>query len=88
MKKSIKRAFLVFIELFSMLIISILSMVVGIFYYLFSFINRKIITANTISKFWAWFLSFVNKDNLKKALENKEKKDLEAWNRIEKLKNK
>ena len=147
MKNFIKGIFLLFIALFSTLIVSILSIVISLVYYLFSFnwqlgllkfgeyaykmalsidqfanvsvqnllnwllirkgnidfysfgdeddtvsyviaMNQRMLSLNNFGKFWAWFLDFVDKDHLKKTIKNKEKRDLEAWNRIEESKNK
>lgn len=51
-------------------------------------VNYYELKLNKHGKFWAWFLNFVDKDHLKKAIKNREVKDLEAWNRIEESKNK
>lgn len=147
MKKFIKGIFLLFIALVSTLIISILSIIISLVYYLFSFnwqlglskfgeyaykmalsidqfanvsvqnllnwllirkgninfysfgdeddtvsyviaMNQRMLSLNNFGKFWAWFLDFVDKNHLKKTIKNKEKRDLEAWNRIEESKNK
>ena len=147
MKNFIKGLFLLFIALVSTLIISILSIIISLVYYLFSFnwqlglskfgeyaykmalsidqfanvsvqnllnwllirkgnidfysfgdeddtvsyviaMNQRMLSLNNFGKFWAWFLDFVDKNHLKKTIKNKEKRDLEAWNRIEESKNK
>ena len=147
MKQFIKGIFLLFIALFSTLIISILSIVISLVYYLFSFnwqlglskfgeyaykmalsidqfanvsvqnllnwllirkgninfysfgdeddtvsyviaMNQRMLSLNNFGKFWAWFLDYVDEDHLKKTIKNKDKRDLEAWNRIEESKNK
>ena len=147
MKNFIKGIFLLFIALVSTLIVSILSIVISLVYYLFSFnwqlgllkfgeyaykmalsidqfanvsvqnllnwllirkgnidfysfgdeddtvsyviaMNQRMLSLNNFGKFWAWFLDFVDKDHLKKTIKNKDKRDLEAWNRIEESKNK
>ena len=147
MKNFIKGIFLLFIALFSTLIVSILSIVISLVYYLFSFnwqlglskfgkyahkmalsidkfanisvqnllnwflikkgsinffsfgydndtvsyviaMNQRMLSLNKFGKFWAWFLDYVDKDHLKKAIESRDKRDLEAWNRIEESKNK
>ena len=147
MKNFIKGIFLLFIALVSTLIISILSIVISLVYYLFSFnwqlglskfgeyaykmalsidqfanvsvqnllnwllirkgninfysfgdeddtvsyviaINQRMLSLNNFGKFWAWFLDYVDEDHLKKTIKNKDKRDLEAWNRIEESKNK
>tara|TARA_R110000803_G_scaffold60048_1_gene119123 strand:- start:1045 stop:1494 length:450 start_codon:yes stop_codon:yes gene_type:complete len=145
MKQFIKGILLLFIALFSTLIISILSIVISLAYYLFSFnwqlglskfgeyahkmalsidqfanvsvqnllnwllirkgnvnfysfgdeddtvsyvisMNEGMLSLSKFGKFWAWFLDFVDKDHLKKTIKNKQKSDLEAWNRIEESK--
>lgn len=147
MKNFIKGLFLLFIALVSTLIISILSIIISLVYYLFSFnwqlglskfgeyaykmalsvdqfanvsvqnllnwllikkgnvnfytfgdeddtvsyviaINKRMLSLNNFGKFCAWFLDFVDKEHLNKSIKNKEKRDLEAWNRIEESKNK
>ena len=147
MKNFIKGIFLLFIALVSTLIISILSIVISLVYYLFSFnwqlglskfgeyaykmalsidqfanvsvqnllnwllirkgninfysfgdeddtvsyviaMNQRMLSLNNFGKFWAWFLDYVDEDHLKKTIKNKDKRDLEAWNRIEESKNK
>ena len=147
MKNFIKGLFLLFIALVSTLIISIISVIISLVYYLFSFnwqlglskfgeyaykmalsidqfanvsvqnllnwllirkgninfysfgdeddtvsyviaINQRMLSLNNFGKFWAWFLDYVDEDHLKKTIKNKDKRDLEAWNRIEESKNK
>ena len=147
MKNFIKGLFLLFIALVSTLIISIISVIISLVYYLFSFnwqlglskfgeyaykmalsidqfanvsvqnllnwllirkgninfysfgdeddtvsyviaMNQRMLSLNNFGKFWAWFLDYVDEDHLKKTIKNKDKRDLEAWNRIEESKNK
>ena len=147
MKNFIKGLFLLFIALVSTLIISIISVIISLVYYLFSFnwqlglskfgeyaykmalsidqfanvsvqnllnwllirkgninfysfgdeddtvsyviaMNQSMLSLNNFGKFWAWFLDYVDEDHLKKTIKNKDKRDLEAWNRIEESKNK
>ena len=45
--------------------------------------NNKKGTLSRFGKFWAWFLNFVDKDHLKKSIQNKYLRDLEAWKRVE-----
>ena len=52
-----------------------------------SYIIARNYYLNSLTKFgmfWAWFLNFVDTDHLDKAIDNKYKRDLEAYNRLNK----
>lgn len=44
--------------------------------------NDKRKTLNKFGKFWAWFLNTVDKDHLKKAIENRNTKYLDVFNKV------
>jgi hypothetical protein len=44
--------------------------------------NKKLGSLSKFGLFWAWFLDKVDKDHLQKAIDNKLKRDLEAYYRV------